>query len=62
MINNQLQKENMKEAYNSNADFKRYVDRYAHQYTSDDVYVALTHELVFQTYLYYLNRKDERNE
>lgn len=57
-----MNKENLKEAHNFNADFKNYVDRYAHQYTSDDVDVALTHEIVYQTHLYYLNRKDERHE
>lgn len=57
-----MNKENLKEAYNFNADFKNYVDRYAHQYTSDDVDVALTHEIVYQIHLYYLNRKDERHE
>lgn len=59
MTKKQIELENF---YNSNSDFKSYVDKYAHQYTSDDVSIALSHELVYQTYLYYSNRKDERNE
>lgn len=42
----------MKEYYNNNADFKRYVDKYCIQYgyTVDE---ALEHELVRQVYLHY---------
>ncbi len=43
----------MKEFYNTNADFKLYVDRHCKQY-GVVVVEALTHEIVRQVYLYYL--------
>ena len=45
----------MREFYNSNPDFKRYVDRHCKQYgyTVDE---ALAQELVRQVYLYYAER------
>lgn len=48
----------MKEYYNNNPNFKRYVDRHCKQYgyTVDE---ALTHEIVRQVYLYY--KENERD-
>ena len=45
----------MKDYYNSNPDFKRYVDRYCIQYgcTVDE---ALSHELVKQVYYSYIGQ------
>lgn len=42
----------MKEYYETNPDFKAYVDKYARDYHLS-VAEALAHELVRQTYLYY---------
>lgn len=46
----------MKEYYNTNSDFKRYVDRHCKQYecTVDE---ALTHEIVRQVYIFYTEEK-----
>lgn len=44
----------MEEFYNSNENFKTYVDRYATMYGCD-VSVALTHAIVIEVYEYYKN-------
>lgn len=51
----------MREFYNSNADFKRYVDRYCKQYgvTVDE---ALEHELVKQVAAQYREKEKTRVE
>lgn len=49
----------MKEYYNSNPDFKDYVDRYArdNKLSPEE---ALSCELVRQTYLYYKEREENK--
>ena len=50
--------ERMIEFYNSNADFKLYVDRHCKQY-GVVVVEALKHEIVRQVYLHYLEVQNE---
>lgn len=47
----------MKEYYESNTDFKRYVDRHCRTYGCA-VEEALSHEIVRQVYLSYLESSD----